>query len=408
MANNRGGKDKGQRQGMGDRSGLGRLRRANIKNPTRLGNLTRLSEDEDYLALQEGTQRSSHTGVSLLAKFNRLSALSKDRDNDLPTIRGEVCGFEGTQVTVRCENGEEHACQVRRRLKKMLRGEKSPLAVGDRVEVTQVSEGDWVVECVLPRSNQLERRDSHNSSLSHVFAANVDCLVIVAAIEDPCIKTGLIDRYLLIAHLAEVAAVIVFNKSDLGDTQPYDQLYRQLGYPTFSTQADRAQGDIAALRDFLKGKACVFAGMSGVGKSSLINACYPHFAARIGVVSSSLHKGRHTTTSSRSYPLADGSRLIDTPGIRELGVTFPSALDAALHYPDIAVLHQHCHFPNCSHTHEPDCAIKQAVRQGSIARSRYASYLALLENDLGLDVSSARQELDIAGDEGGIAGIETD
>ena len=242
---------------------------------------------------------------------------------------------------------------------------KAPLVIGDLIIFAQTNEGDWVIERVLPRRNQLERRDSHNASLSHVFAANVDYLVIVAALADPIIKTGLIDRYLLIAHLADVPAIIVFNKSDLVAAATYKALYENLGYTCFVTEAHTGKGDIATLRDFLKGTSCVFAGQSGVGKSSLINACYPQFNIRVGKVSEVLHKGKHTTTASRSYLLNDQSRLIDTPGIRELGVHLESSMDAALHYPDIARLHPACHYPDCSHTHEPDCAVKAAVLEGS-------------------------------------------
>jgi ribosome biogenesis GTPase len=396
----RGSKDKGLGQQHGARSGLGRLRKANAKQQSRIGNLERFQEDEDYLAQHEGQQRMQHTGLSLMAKFNRMSEQFSMEDNELTCYPGEVCGFEGIHTIVRNKEGKEFRCQVRRLLKKMLRGEKSLLVVGDEVIFAQTLEDDWVIERVLPRKNQLERRDSHNASLSHVFAANVDYLVIVAALQDPIIKTGLIDRYLLIAHLADVPAVIVFNKSDLAAAADYSKLYTGLGYQRFVTEAHTAQGDINALRDYLKGKSCVFAGQSGVGKSSLINACYPQFNIRVGKVSEVLHKGKHTTTASRSYLLADQTRLIDTPGIRELGVRLDSALDAALHYPDIAALHPECHYPDCSHTHEPDCAVKQAALEGRIARSRFASYLALLENDLGQDVGSARNALGITADEG--------
>ena len=158
-------------------------------------------------------------------------------DNDLECRRGEVCGFEGIHTLVRDENGDEFRCQVRRLLKKMLRGEKSPMVVGDDIIFAQTNEGDWVIEQVLPRKNQLERRDSHNASLSHVFAANVDYLVIVAALKDPIIKTGLIDRYLLIAHLADVPAIIVFNKSDLAMAASFRSLYEGLDYTCFVTEA---------------------------------------------------------------------------------------------------------------------------------------------------------------------------
>lgn len=390
----RGGKDKGQRQTAHSRDGIARLRRAHSKSRTRPGNLQRLELDEELL-LRHSDDTHSDTGGTLLARFNRMSEHLQHAINDSGCVNGEVCGFDGPAILVRFDDGQEITCQLRRRIKKILRGEKSPLAIGDGVRVSTTPEGDRVIEGVCPRRNQLVRRDSHNASLDHVFAANVDYLVIVSSVRDPHLKTGLIDRYLLIAALADISAVVVLNKCDLADAHEAASLYTGLAVPVFRTSTTDPQHlpAVDALRQHLRGRACVFAGHSGVGKSSLINALYPQFQARVGDVSQVLHKGRHTTTSARSYLLDDGSRLIDTPGIRELGVRVGTALDAALLYADIAQHHPHCHFPNCTHTHEPDCAVKQAVRDGHIALSRYGSFVSLLAHDLGMDVSGSHDLL---------------
>ncbi|TVR13770.1 MAG: ribosome small subunit-dependent GTPase A [Planctomycetota bacterium] len=402
----RGGKDKGHQNAGLARNGIARLRRAHSKSRTRPGNLQRLELDEDLL-LKHSDDAHADTSGTLLARFNQMSAHLNQASNDTACVNGEVCGFEGPTIVVRFDDGEEIPCQLRRRIKKLLRGEKSPLAIGDRVRVSTTAEGDRVIEGVHPRDNQLVRRDSHNASLDHVFAANVDALVVVSAVRDPHLKTGLIDRYLLIAALADIPAVVVINKCDLAESDTAAELYKRLHIPVFctSTTSPHYLPEIAALRQHLRGRACVFAGHSGVGKSSLINALYPQFQARVGDVSQVLHKGRHTTTSARSYLLDDGSRLIDTPGIRELGVRVATAVDAALLYSDIAHYHPQCRFPNCSHTHEPDCAVKQAVRDGHIALSRYGSFISLLAHDLGMDVSGSRDLLK-PGDLDAYAGVE--
>ena len=166
---------------------------------------------------------------------------------------------------------------------------------------------------------------------------------------------------------------------------PHGRLIPIARLPVFTTvgnQSDSTDPETARLKALISGKACVFAGQSGVGKSSLVNALYPEVAARTGTVSDALSKGRHTTTASTSYRLADGSRLIDTPGIRECGITGLSALDVALLYRDIALYHQHCHFSDCSHRHEPDCAVIAALESGDLAPSRYLSYCSILDEDL--------------------------
>lgn len=362
------------------------MRRANAKPTGRLGGLERFTDDEDWLGQHEGTRRSLHTGDSLRHKFNRLSREAGDGAGN----EGEVSGFEGTLVLVRTGDGHEHPCQVRRRLKKMLSGEKSLLAVGDRVRISlDLDHGiEGTIEAVLPRRNQLERADSHNKAISHVFGANVDVLVIVSSLGLPPPKPGLIDRYLVIAHAAEVEPVVVLNKADQGHAHDLANRYRSLDYEVFATVAsDGRPGNdgVAHLRERLAGTACIFAGQSGVGKSSLIRACYPDQEIRIGAVSDALGKGRHTTTAARSYLLPGDTRLIDTPGIRECGLSGLDPVDIALHYRDLARFHGNCRFNDCTHRDEPDCAVVAAVEHGEIHPERYLSYLAIVSEDLGLD-----------------------
>lgn len=367
----KGGKDRTQRPG------LGRLRRANHKQTARLGGWADRVEDDAYLERHGQLGRRSHAGESLLARFNRLARDLADGAGE----PGEVCGVEGTAIQVRLDDGRELPCSIRRRLKKLVSGESNPLCVGDRVRVD--CGDDPVVTAVLPRRNQLARADSHNRSLEHVFAANVDLLLVVAATTGPDFKPGLVDRYLAIAAFNGVPAALAITKCDLAPAQ-HAELYRNLELPVFTLGLPpdgEPAGDLAGLRGLLAGRTCVFAGQSGTGKSSLLNALHPGCGARVGLVASEGF-GRHTTVSAHSFLMPDGSRIIDTPGIRECTLAGLSPLDLALHYRDIARLHPHCHFRDCTHLHEPGCAVRAAAETGSLAATRYESYRSIVAEDL--------------------------
>ncbi|MBA2480044.1 MAG: ribosome small subunit-dependent GTPase A [Planctomycetes bacterium] len=373
------GKYKGVK-GHNQRQGMGRLRRANTSDPGRVGGYERHDEDAEIFDRLGSLARASHGGESLLAKFNRLAGIPEQAGGE----RGEICGFAGTLTLVRAAAGAEVPCSVRQVLKKRVKGVKNPLCVGDLVTFERAADGSGVIDAVAPRRNQLERADSHNRSLIHVFASNIDALVVVSSLHEPDIKLGLIDRYLLIAAANRIPACLVINKSDLGDPSFALTLYRGIGIPCFATIATGTGDsgpDLAALREHLHGKACVIAGQSGVGKSSLVNTLFPGTGARVGVVADAGH-GRHTTTSSRSYLMPDGARLIDTPGVRECSITGLVPLDVSLLYPDIAAFHQACHFKDCTHLHEPECAVRTAVEDGRIADTRYDSYCSIILEDL--------------------------
>jgi len=199
----------------------------------------------------------------------------------------------------------------------------------------------------------------------------------------PDFKPGLIDRYLVIAGANAIPAVVVINKSDLADASPARELYRKLGIPVFLTRASRGPDEdgVRELGRFLLGKTCVVAGQSGVGKSSLINALFPSLTARTGAVAMAGH-GRHTTTSAVAYRLPGGGQLVDSPGVRECAITGLSALAVALQYPEFAACQPLCRFTNCTHLHEPDCAVRAAVAAGTISPSRWESYRSIVTEDL--------------------------
>ncbi|MBA3685425.1 MAG: ribosome small subunit-dependent GTPase A [Planctomycetes bacterium] len=376
------GKYKGTR-GPQPRQGMGKLRRASRKPDTRASGWERHQDDDHFLDRHAQVKRASHPGENLLARFNRLA-----QEHEQQRALGEdalVCGFAGSSIVVRLGNGGEIPCEMRRALMKRVSGVRNPICVGDRVRVDRTGTTP-VINALHPRTSLLARTDSHNKSLVHVLCANVDRLVVVSSLADPVFKPAFVDRYLLIALLNGIPPTVVLNKRDLGDAEPAAALYRDLGHPVFTTDArhDGASAALDELRNHLRGAITVFAGQSGVGKSSLINALYPLTEARVGVVSGGTGLGRHTTTSARGYALPDGGTLIDTPGIKECGITGLNALDVALLYPDLARWHHQCRFNDCTHRHEPGCAVQAAVERGEIAASRYFSYRAIVEEDLGL------------------------
>ncbi len=371
-------KYKGVRGGS-RRQGLGRLRRANTQERARISGLEREHEDSEVFDRLGSRSASSHQGEGLLARFNRV-ARSLDSGGGEP---GTISGIEGASILVRSPDGAERPCSVRQALKKQIAGVKNVLAVGDRVR-WQESGGSAVITGIEPRQNQLERADSHNRSLVHVFASNIDRIAIIASVGSPEFKAGLVDRYLVIANANAIAATVVINKADLGSSAATIALYRGLGFHAIATCASAGEHDpgVQALREHLRGAACVIAGQSGVGKSSLVNALHPELAARVGVVAVAGH-GRHTTTSARSYLLPGGGCLIDTPGIRECSITGLDAQAVAHHYPELARLQSSCRFTDCAHLKEPGCAVREAVARGAIAASRWESYRSILTEDLG-------------------------
>lgn len=367
----------------GPRHGMGRLRRAAESAKGRQKGWERHAEDEDFLDREETSRgRATHLGESLLARFNRVARAIADAPAD--ALPGRICGFAGRQVIARLDDGREIPCDIRTALLKQFHGVRNPLVVGDQVRVTLADEVG-VVEAVGERRNVLARADSHNKALLHQLAANLDHLVIVCTVTQPDFKPGFLDRALVLAEANDIPAAVVFNKSDLAADATLVARYADLGYPVFTTcAAVETDPGIDALREHLRGHTAAFTGQSGVGKTSLLNALYPGLGLRVGRVSNETGKGRHTTTGARSIALADDGELIDTPGIRECGVTGLDAIDVALLYRDLARFHHACHFNDCTHRHEPDCAVRAAVERGDIAVERYHSYCAIVAEDLGL------------------------
>ncbi len=267
-------------------------------------------------------------------------------------------------------------CRLRNTLRVAHSGYSNMVAVGDHVTISHNGDGRGMVEAILPRHSALARPDPFNVYHQQVIVANVDQVLIVAAWREPAFWPELADRYLIAAQRHNLRPVIVINKIDLaedaGELAAVVAAYRAAGYQVIPTSALTGAG-LDELRDVLAGKTTALAGLSGVGKSSLLSAAEPGLRLRVAEVSGRKHEGRHTTTQVTLHPLAAGGFVADTPGIREFGLAGLKQADLRGFYREFAAAGP-CEFANCTHTREPGCAVKAAVRAGRIARLRYDSY----------------------------------
>jgi len=344
-----------------------------------------VSLEEEFERLPK---RERHGGRRSEAAARRLGRLRAEDRADVASASAEripapatVTAVTRGQCEVELEDGGAAVAYLPKALADL---QQSEVAVGDRVVLERRPSGALAVASLLPRRSRLSRPDPFHAHRERVVAANVDLAVIVTALRKPVLSTGLVDRYLVALAHGGVPAAIVANKSDLVD-EPRDrdpellQLapYRQLGIPLILASARTAEG-IDELRALIAGRTVVFVGHSGVGKSSLLNALEPEAAAEVGEVSETHRKGRHTTTRSRIYRLPGGSRVVDTPGIREFGLWQLSPRELAAYFDELAPLAVGCRFSDCSHVHEPACAVRAAAERGELPR--YATYLRILES----------------------------
>ena len=263
----------------------------------------------------------------------------------------------------------------------------NPVAVGDRVTIRLNEEDDTgLIMDIHERTNKLSRRAAgHRQGEEHVMVANVDRVWIVQSVQLPSLNPAFVDRLLVAAAVYEIPAGIIINKMDLltDDNRPavtdFHLRYEDLGLPVLPTSATTGYGR-DRLEKALKGQVNVITGPSGTGKSSLLNAIEPGLDVETGEVSESTHKGTHTTTHAELHPLSIGGYVVDTPGIREFGVREVHPKDLGHYMPDIAPYVNECQFPDCTHDHEPGCAVKAAVEHGDIHPDRYDSYLRILDS----------------------------
>jgi ribosome biogenesis GTPase len=286
-------------------------------------------------------------------------------------------------------DGQVFKARVRGRLR--LSGSRStnPVVVGDVVECVVDERGEVWIEEVAPRRNYIIRRSSNLSRESHIIAANLDQAIVVATLFAPVTATEFIDRFLVTCEAYTIPATIVLNKTDLvrsghgGDidaVKHFVAIYEGAGYRVMLTSAATGEG-VDALREHLAGCTTLISGNSGVGKSTLIKAVSPGLDIRIGEISRAHGKGMHTTTFSQMYPLSGGGDIIDTPGIKGFGLIDIGGGELYHYFPDLMRVAPGCQYYNCTHTHEPGCAVMRAVDEGSIAPERYVSYIKMLEED---------------------------
>lgn len=290
-----------------------------------------------------------------------------------------TCGY-GNRFVVHTD-AVDYTCQLRGKVS-FTSERTTPVAVGDDVLFTVISDNEGVIDSVLPRRSVLSRPAIGREKNEHVLAANIDCLIIVASIKSPVLKTGLIDRFLIAAGIGGLQPVIVINKVDLeldDEAQEAIKIYQSLDYPLFLTSAADGTG-LDQLRQFLKDHRSILSGHSGVGKSSLLNELLPGTNLRTSSVSHATGKGRHATSHIQLFHLPDGGFIVDTPGIKMLGLWKLERDTLADYYPEIQRYLGQCRFTGCSHISEPDCAVKEAVTAGHISSMRYKHYKQIYDS----------------------------
>ena len=307
--------------------------------------------------------------------------------------KGIVIKSTGSWYTVKTTEGEIIDCRIKGNFR--LKGIRStnPIAVGDQVELT-VSQEDsnlegaiiGLITNIIERRNYIIRKSSNLSKESHIIAANIDQAFLIVTIKHPVTTTTFIDRFLVSAEAYRIPCHIIFNKIDIYDEQETAlmnsivEIYEAIGYQCLKISATDNVG-IEELKMMMKDKTNVFSGHSGVGKSTIINCIQPGVLLKTGIISDSHHKGKHTTTYSEMIDLDFGGFIIDTPGIKGFGLLEMAKEEIAHYFPEMFRLLDNCQYYNCTHTHEPGCAVKKAVEEGQISESRYDTYVGLLNNE---------------------------
>lgn len=303
----------------------------------------------------------------------------------LQEMKGTVIRNTGAWYDVRPDDGcATVQCKVKGNFRIKGLRTTSPVAVGDHVCVDLLPGGTGFITSISARRNYIIRRASNLSKESHILAANIDLALLVATLREPSTPTTFIDRFLATAEAYNVPAALVLNKEDMWDADDRElaeairYLYEGIGYQVAIVSARTGQG-LPALHQLIKNKTTLLAGNSGVGKSSLINALVPGLELRTGEVSAMHHTGQHTTTFSEMYDLPDGGHLIDIPGVKGFGTIDFDAAEVSHFFPEIFETGRDCRYADCTHTHEPGCAVREALEEHRIADSRYTSYLSILE-----------------------------
>jgi ribosome biogenesis GTPase len=301
-------------------------------------------------------------------------------------LEGIVVKSTGSWIIVRLEDGTKLECKLKGQFRMRDIKHTNPVAIGDHVQVEQLpGDSHGMITHIRTRDNYIIRKATKLSKQSHIIAANLDHAYLIATLAQPRTSNGFIDRFLVTAAAYYIPASIIFNKTDLYNEellQTLDELtgiYENAGYPCYRTSAINGEG-VGVIRDLLKGKVSLFSGHSGAGKSAMIKAIDPSLNPRIGILSEAHQKGKHTTTFAEMYELASHGFIVDTPGIKEFGLIDLDKTVIHRCFPEMDRLLQFCQYKNCSHTHEPGCAVKSGFETGSVSVLRYNSYLSILND----------------------------
>ncbi|MDA3904925.1 MAG: ribosome small subunit-dependent GTPase A [Bacteroidales bacterium] len=302
-------------------------------------------------------------------------------------MEGLVIKSTGSWYLVQTQAKELFKCKIKGRFKTQGINSTNPLAVGDNVSFIVLKEEEvGLIKTIHPRRNYLIRKATKLSSRSHIIAANIDYAILVISLSFPRTSSGFIDRFLVTAEAYHIPSILVFNKIDLNTPElqlqmdEWMEIYQKIGYACFALSAQTGKG-IEPFKKMIQNKTNLFSGHSGVGKSAIVNTIQPGLRLKTADVSVSTEKGTHTTTFAEMHHIDIGGYIIDTPGIKGFGLIDFVPSEVPSYFIEFGNISQNCKFNNCSHTHEPNCAVIDAVNSGSIAQSRYNNYLAIIKDD---------------------------
>lgn len=302
-------------------------------------------------------------------------------------MHGLVIKSTGSWYEVLTENGKTINCRIKGKFRTLDIKTTNPVAVGDYVEIElEPDQETGLIKALKPRKNYIIRKSVNLSKQAQIIAANLDQVFLIVTLASPRTSLGFIDRFLVTAEAYDIPARLIFNKLDLFSDEgveilkDYQRIYEKAGYPCYSVSALK-ETNIDQIRELLKDKVTLVSGHSGVGKSTLINALLPGTKLKTGEISDWSDKGKHTTTFAEMFELPFGGYLIDTPGIRELGVFDIEKQELGRLFPEIRKLMENCRFNNCRHINEPGCAVLAALEYGTFEASRYDSYLSIYHDN---------------------------
>ena len=297
---------------------------------------------------------------------------------------GVIIKSTGSWYSVRLQDGKEVKARLPGRFKLENKKISNPIAVGDKVELLPEAE-NFIIEVITPRKNYIVRKSPKKKHFAHMIAANIDQAVLIASHKRPRTSLGFIDRFLVTLEAFRIPGYLLINKSDLYSKEEQAalrgimELYESIGYQTMMTSF--IEGVPHQVGDWLQAKTTLLSGHSGSGKSTLINLLQPNAHQQIGEISDFANKGVHTTTFAEMFSLDADTYVIDTPGIKELGLAEITAEELSHYFPEMRNLMGQCKFNNCRHVDEPSCAVQEAVQSGDIALSRFESYLSMMQED---------------------------